>query len=201
MASRRARQARQYAGHGRGTTRCIETNGRKIARRLERRTSGKISGLPVTSSRITKLGGLPGLGIWTPQEMTFPSIETAKGTEMLVIRLTRAGAKAPAVSRCGCRPRFRATAASEKVGTYNRCCRRTEGPRQFEPASSIVSKGAQPSDRVTRFLDAADIAEAAQQPGKGDPRAERAGSRSRQGSCECAEASGSGCEACRGTQD
>jgi small subunit ribosomal protein S16 len=100
---------------------------------------------------------------------------------MLVIRLTRAGAKK--------RPQYRVVVADsrfprdgrfiEKVGTYNPMLPKDSKDRvnlELERIKHWISKGAQPSDRVTRFLDAAGIMKRKPRnnPEKAIPRAERA---------------------------
>jgi small subunit ribosomal protein S16 len=81
---------------------------------------------------------------------------------MLVIRLARAGAKK--------RPQYRVVVADsrfprdgrfiEKLGTYNPQLAKDSKERvklELERIQYWLSKGAQPSDRVLRFLDAAGI--------------------------------------------
>jgi small subunit ribosomal protein S16 len=81
---------------------------------------------------------------------------------MLVIRLARAGAKK--------RPQFRVVVADsrfprdgrfiEKLGTYNPQLAKDSKERvklELERIQYWLSKGAQPSDRVLRFLDAAGV--------------------------------------------
>jgi small subunit ribosomal protein S16 len=99
---------------------------------------------------------------------------------MLVIRLTRAGAKK--------RPQYRVVVADsrfprdgrfiEKVGTYNPMLPKDSKERiklELERIKHWISKGAQPSDRVTRFLDAAGVLKRKphNNPEKAIPRAER----------------------------
>lgn len=80
----------------------------------------------------------------------------------LVIRLTRVGAKK--------RPQYRVVVADsryprdgrflEKLGTYNPMLPKEGGKRvnlELERVKYWLSKGAQPSDRVARFLDAAGL--------------------------------------------
>ena len=80
----------------------------------------------------------------------------------LVIRLTRVGAKK--------RPQYRVVVADsryprdgrflEKLGTYNPMLPKEGGKRvqlELERVKHWLSKGAQPSDRVARFLDAAGL--------------------------------------------
>ena len=98
----------------------------------------------------------------------------------LKIRLARGGAKkrpllfiVVADSRYPRDGRF-----IEKLGTFDPCCRRTTAERvKFDPekAKEWLAKGAQPTDRVARFLDAAGLAEAraAQQPREGPSRRRR----------------------------
>jgi small subunit ribosomal protein S16 len=103
-----------------------------------------------------------------------------KGTEMLVIRLTRVGAKK--------RPQYRVVVADsrfprdgrfiEKVGTYNPMLPKDSKERvklELDRIKHWISKGAQPSDRVTRFLDAAGVLKRKPRnnPEKAIPRAER----------------------------
>ena len=108
-----------------------------------------------------------------------------KLTMSLKIRLARAGAKK--------RPFYRIVVADsarprdgrfiEIVGTYNPMLPKGDAKRvvaRTSSASSIGSSvGAQPTDRVLRFLDAAGLAkrDAAQQPGEGQARQEGAGAR------------------------
>jgi small subunit ribosomal protein S16 len=81
---------------------------------------------------------------------------------MLVIRLARAGAKK--------RPQYRVVVADsrfprdgrfiEKLGTYNPQLAKDSKERvklELERIQYWLSKGAQPSDRVLRFLDAAGV--------------------------------------------
>src|SRR5947208_620777 len=94
----------------------------------------------------------------------------------LAIRLTRGGAKK--------RPYYRIVVADsraprdgrfiEKIGTYNPLLAKDSPERvklDTERASHWLSVGAQPSDRVLRFLDAAGIRErtARSNPNKGQP--------------------------------
>ncbi len=80
----------------------------------------------------------------------------------LVIRLTRVGAKK--------RPQYRVVVADsryprdgrflEKLGTYKPMLPKEGGERvkrELERVKDWLSKGAQPSDRVARFLDAAGL--------------------------------------------
>jgi len=80
----------------------------------------------------------------------------------LVIRLTRVGAKK--------RPQYRVVVADsryprdgrflEKIGTYSPMLPKEGGKRvqiDLDRAKHWLSKGAQPSDRVARFLDAAGL--------------------------------------------
>lgn len=80
----------------------------------------------------------------------------------LVIRLTRVGAKK--------RPQYRVVVADsryprdgrflEKLGTYNPMLPKEGGKRvqlELDRVKHWLSKGAQPSDRVARFLDAAGL--------------------------------------------
>jgi small subunit ribosomal protein S16 len=107
---------------------------------------------------------------------------------MLVIRLARAGAKK--------RPQFRVVVADsrfprdgrfiEKLGTYNPQLAKDSKERvklELERIQYWLSKGAQPSDRVLRFLDAAGIR-------KREPRnnPERAKPRVKKGEAEAAAA-------------
>lgn len=107
---------------------------------------------------------------------------------MLVIRLARAGAKK--------RPQFRVVVADsrfprdgrfiEKLGTYNPMLPKDSKERvklELERIQHWLSKGAQPSDRVLRFLDAAGIR-------KREPRnnPERAKPRIKKGEAEAAAA-------------
>lgn len=99
---------------------------------------------------------------------------------MLVIRLTRVGAKK--------RPQYRVVVADsrfprdgrfiEKVGTYNPMLPKDSKERvklELDRIKHWISKGAQPSDRVTRFLDAAGVLKRKPRnnPEKAIPRAER----------------------------
>ncbi len=94
----------------------------------------------------------------------------------LKIRLARAGAKK--------RPFYRIVVADsrmprdgryiEKIGTYNPLLPRDSGERvnlEVERAKHWLSHGAQPTDRVLRFLDAAGLMkrEARVNPSKGEP--------------------------------
>jgi small subunit ribosomal protein S16 len=94
----------------------------------------------------------------------------------LKIRLARAGAKK--------RPFYRIVVADsrmprdgryiEKIGTYNPLLPRDSGERvnlEVERAKHWLSHGAQPTDRVLRFLDAAGLMkrEARANPNKGQP--------------------------------
>jgi small subunit ribosomal protein S16 len=98
----------------------------------------------------------------------------------LVIRLTRVGAKK--------RPQYRVVVADsryprdgrflEKLGTYNPMLPKEGGKRvqlELERVKHWLSKGAQPSDRVARFLDAAGLMKrkARNNPEKAVPRKER----------------------------
>jgi small subunit ribosomal protein S16 len=98
----------------------------------------------------------------------------------LVIRLTRVGAKK--------RPQYRVVVADsryprdgrflEKLGTYNPMLPKEGGKRvqlKLERVKHWLSKGAQPSDRVARFLDAAGLMKrkARNNPEKAVPRKER----------------------------
>lgn len=98
----------------------------------------------------------------------------------LKIRLARVGAKK--------RPQFRIVIADsryprdgrfiENIGTYNPMLPKDSGERvklDLERAKHWLSKGAQPSDRVLRFLDAAGIRKRAPRnnPERAVPREER----------------------------
>jgi small subunit ribosomal protein S16 len=98
----------------------------------------------------------------------------------LTIRLARVGAKK--------RPQFRVVVADsryprdgrfiEKLGTYNPMLPKDSKERvhlEIERIKHWISKGAQPSDRVLRFLDAAGVLkrEPRNNPEKAVPRAER----------------------------
>jgi small subunit ribosomal protein S16 len=98
----------------------------------------------------------------------------------LTIRLSRTGTKK--------RPQFRVVVADsryprdgrfiEKLGTYNPMLPKDSKERvniDFERVKHWLSKGAQPSDRVLRFLDAAGIRkrEARNNPERAIPRKER----------------------------
>jgi len=98
----------------------------------------------------------------------------------LTIRLTRVGAKK--------RPQFRVVVADsryprdgrfiEKLGTYNPMLPKDSKERvtlELERIKHWISKGAQPSDRVSRFLDAAGVLKRKPRnnPEKAIPRAER----------------------------
>ena len=103
----------------------------------------------------------------------------------LKIRLTRAGAKK--------RPYYRIVVADsrsprdgrfiEKVGTYDPMKPKDDAGRvdlETEKIQAWLAKGAQPTDRVLRFLDAAGLLKrAAQQPPEGGARQEGAGARRR----------------------
>ena len=98
----------------------------------------------------------------------------------LTIRLARVGAKK--------RPQFRVVVADsryprdgrfiEKLGTYNPMLPKDSKERvtlELERVKHWLSKGAQPSDRVSRFLDAAGLMKrkARNNPQRAVPRAER----------------------------
>ena len=98
----------------------------------------------------------------------------------LTIRLARVGAKK--------RPQFRVVVADsryprdgrfiEKLGTYNPMLPKDSKERvtlEIERIKHWISKGAQPSDRVLRFLDAAGVVKRKPRnnPEKAIPRAER----------------------------
>jgi small subunit ribosomal protein S16 len=96
----------------------------------------------------------------------------------LVIRLTRVGAKK--------RPQYRVVVADsryprdgrflEKLGTYNPMLAKDKRVNlELERVKHWLSKGAQPSDRVARFLDAAGLLKrkARNNPEKAIPRKER----------------------------
>jgi small subunit ribosomal protein S16 len=98
----------------------------------------------------------------------------------LTIRLARVGAKK--------RPQFRVVVADsryprdgrfiEKLGTYNPMLPKDSKERvtlEIERIKHWISKGAQPSDRVLRFLDAAGVLKRKPRnnPEKAVPRAER----------------------------
>jgi small subunit ribosomal protein S16 len=98
----------------------------------------------------------------------------------LSIRLARVGAKK--------RPQFRVVVADsryprdgrfiEKLGTYNPMLPKDSKERvhlELERIKHWISKGAQPSDRVSRFLDAAGVLKRKPRnnPEKAVPRAER----------------------------
>jgi len=98
----------------------------------------------------------------------------------LTIRLARVGAKK--------RPQFRVVVADsryprdgrfiEKLGTYNPMLPKDSKERvhlELERVKHWLSKGAQPSDRVSRFLDAAGLLKRKPRnnPEKAVPRAER----------------------------
>ena len=98
----------------------------------------------------------------------------------LTIRLARVGAKK--------RPQFRVVVADsryprdgrfiEKLGTYNPMLPKDSKERvhlELERIKHWISKGAQPSDRVLRFLDAAGVLKRKPRnnPEKAVPRAER----------------------------
>ncbi len=99
---------------------------------------------------------------------------------MLVIRLARAGAKK--------RPQYRVVVADsrfprdgrfiEKLGTYNPQLAKDSKERvklELERIQYWMSKGAQPSDRVLRFLDAAGVRkrEPRNNPQKAKPRVKK----------------------------
>lgn len=96
----------------------------------------------------------------------------------LVIRLTRVGAKK--------RPQYRVVVADsryprdgrflEKLGTYNPMLAKDKRVNlELDRVKHWLSKGAQPSDRVSRFLDAAGLLKrkARNNPEKAIPRKER----------------------------
>jgi small subunit ribosomal protein S16 len=96
----------------------------------------------------------------------------------LVIRLTRVGAKK--------RPQYRVVVADsryprdgrflEKLGTYNPMLAKDKRVNlELDRVKHWLSKGAQPSDRVARFLDAAGLLKrkARNNPEKAIPRKER----------------------------
>ena len=106
----------------------------------------------------------------------------------LKIRLTRGGAKK--------RPYYRIVVADarsprdgrfiEKVGTYDPMKPKDDANRvtlDIDKIQAWLAKGAQPTDRVLRFLDAAGLLKraAAQQPAEGGPGQEGPGARRRQG--------------------
>ncbi len=98
----------------------------------------------------------------------------------VVIRLARAGTKKrPVYHVVVADSRFPATAASSSVSAIStRCCRRTMRSRlklDMDKVKAWLAKGAQPSDRVTRFLDAAGVVKRAARnnPEKAVPRKER----------------------------
>ena len=108
----------------------------------------------------------------------------------LKIRLTRGGAKK--------RPYYRIVVADsrsprdgrfiEKVGTYDPMKPKDDAARVVldnEKIQAWLAKGAQPTDRVLRFLDAAGLLKrpAAQQPAEGRARQEGPGARCREGRC------------------
>ncbi len=98
----------------------------------------------------------------------------------VVIRMARAGTKKrPFYHIVAADSRRPATAASSSgSATSIRCCRRTRPERlklDLDKVKAWMAKGAQPSDRVMRFLDAAGIAkrEKRNNPEKAIPRKER----------------------------
>src|SRR6202521_2379712 len=107
---------------------------------------------------------------------------------MLTIRLARAGAKK--------RPQFRLVVADsrfprdgrfiEKLGTYNPLLPKDSKERvklELERIKYWLSKGAQPSDRVLRFLDAAGVMK---RPPRNNP--QKAQPREKKGEAEAAAA-------------
>src|SRR3982750_4429348 len=112
----------------------------------------------------------------------------------LAIRLTRGGAKK--------RPYYRIVVANsrsprdgafiEKIGTYNPLLSKDDAKRvvlDAERAKHWLSVGAQPSDRVARFLDAAGVKERAARnnPNKGVP-GDKAKERAEERASKAAEA-------------
>ncbi|MGK2286607.1 30S ribosomal protein S16 [Pedomonas sp. V897] len=123
----------------------------------------------------------------------------------LSIRLARGGAKK--------RPYYRIVVADsrsprdgrfiEKIGTYNPLLAKDNPERvklDVEKAKEWLSKGAQPTDRVLRFLDAAGVAKrpARNNPKKGEPgqkakeRAEERAEKAAAAAAAAAEAAGEG---------
>ncbi|HEY4547166.1 MAG TPA: 30S ribosomal protein S16 [Pedomonas sp.] len=123
----------------------------------------------------------------------------------LSIRLARGGAKK--------RPYYRIVVADsrsprdgrflEKIGTYNPLLAKDNPERvtlDVEKAKEWIAKGAQPTDRVLRFLDAAGVAKrpARNNPNKGVPgqkakeRAEERAEKAAAAAAAAAEAAGEG---------
>ena len=110
----------------------------------------------------------------------------------LKIRLTRAGAKK--------RPYYRIVVADaraprdgrfiEKVGTYDPMKPKEDGNRvtlEIEKIQAWLAKGAQPTDRVLRFLDAAGIVK---RPARNNPQKAVPGKKAQERSAAKAAASG-----------
>lgn len=117
----------------------------------------------------------------------------------LKIRLTRAGAKK--------RPYYRIVVADsrsprdgrfiEKVGTYDPMKRKDDPARvtlETEKVQAWLTKGAQPTDRVLRFLDAAGLATRAP---RNNPQKAEPGKKAQERAAERAKAAG----AAEGTGD
>ena len=154
QASDNARHGRRTAKPGTDAAACRENAGRR-------------RGLPGAPGTLPGLGGkLPGLGGTAHRlaaEFWKEEVGSTKGNGMsLKIRLARAGAKK--------RPHFRVVVADlrfprdgrfiENVGTYNPMLPKDSKERvklDLERMKHWLSKGAQPTDRVLRFLDAAGV--------------------------------------------
>ena len=167
---------------------------------------GALGGLAPGRAAARRLGGggagLPGLGgaavqpsAWFRQVLKEITELTERNRQMAVaIRLARGGAKK--------RPYYRIVVADsrdardgrfiEKLGTYNPLLAKDSPERVKLDADRIshwLSVGAQPSDRVLRFLDAAGIrsAPARNNPKKGEP-GEKAKERVEERAAKAAEA-------------
>ena len=112
----------------------------------------------------------------------------------LKIRLTRAGAKK--------RPYYRIVVADarsprdgrfiEKVGTYDPMKPKEDGNRvtlEVEKIQAWLAKGAQPTDRVLRFLDAAGLLK---RPARNNPQKAVPGKKAQERAAEKAAAAGAG---------
>jgi small subunit ribosomal protein S16 len=123
-----------------------------------------------------------GLALRAPRndELTFQLTDTQETNMPVVIRLARAGTKK--------RPVYHVVAADsrfprdgrfiERLGYFNPLLPKDNEARlklDLDKVKSWLAKGAQPSDRVMRFLDAAGVAkrEARNNPQKAVPRKER----------------------------
>jgi len=112
----------------------------------------------------------------------------------LKIRLTRGGAKK--------RPYYRIVVADaraprdgrfiEKIGTYDPMKAKDDPTRvtiDIEKAKAWLAKGAQPTDRVLRFFDAAGLAK---RPARNNPQKAQPGKKAQERAAERAAAAGAG---------